>query len=86
MGKNPNGKDGLEQFYDCESYGFCPKDWEIVQEVIRDYPGSLSGVIGDRRQGFLKCADPVKVRFIGCLYAYGEKGELVWAVIFRENL
>lgn len=27
----------FEQFYDCESYGFCPKT-EIVQEVIRDYP------------------------------------------------
>ena len=43
----------FEQFYDCESYGFCPKT-EIVQEVIRDYPGSLSG---DRRQktGFGMC-------------------------------
>ena len=38
----------FEQFYDCESYGFCPKT-EIVQEVIRDYPGPYL-VIGDRRQ------------------------------------
>ncbi len=38
----------FEQFYDCESYGFCPKT-EIVQEVIRDYPGPYL-VIGDTLQ------------------------------------
>ena len=63
----------FEQFYDCESYGFCPKT-EIVQEVIRDYPGPYL-VIGDRRQD-LECARSCKSPFIGCLYGYGEKGEL----------
>ena len=28
----------FERFYDCESYGFRPKT-EIVQEIIREYPG-----------------------------------------------
>lgn len=44
---------------------------EIVQEVIRDYPGSYL-VIGDRRQD-LECARSCKSPFIGCLYGYGEK-------------
>ena len=52
----------FEQFYDCESYGFCPKT-EIVQEVIRDYPGPYL-VIGDRRQD-LECARSCKSPFIG---------------------
>lgn len=73
----------FEQFYDCESYGFCPKT-EIVQEVIRDYPGPYL-VIGDRRQD-LECARSCKSPFIGCLYGYGEKGELNGADYFVKSV
>ena len=73
----------FEQFYDCESYGFCPKT-EIVQEVIRDYPGSYL-VIGGRRQD-LECARSCKSPFIGCLYGYGEKGELDGADYFVKSV
>lgn len=73
----------FEQFYDCESYGFCPKT-EIVQEVIRDYPGPYL-VIGDRRQD-LECARSCKSPFIGCLYGYGEKGELDGADYFVKSV
>ena len=58
----------FEQFYDCESYGFCPKT-----------------EIGDRRQD-LECARSCKSPFIGCLYGYGEKGELDGADYFVKSV
>ena len=63
----------FDRFYDCESYDFRPKT-EIVQDIIREYDGPYL-VIGDRKQD-LECARSCESLFIGCLYGYGEKGEL----------
>ena len=73
----------FDRFYDCESYGFRPKT-EIVQEIIREYTGPYL-VVGDRRQD-LECARACKSPFIGCLYGYGEKGELNGADYFAEHI
>lgn len=48
------------------------------------YPGSYL-VIGDRRQD-LECARSCKSPFIGCLYGYGEKGELDGADYFVKSV
>ena len=42
-------------------------------------------VIGDRRQD-LECARSCKSPFIGCLYGYGEKGELDGADYFVKSV
>ena len=73
----------FDHFYDCESYGFRPKT-EIVQEIIREYTGPYL-VVGDRRQD-LECARACKSPFIGCLYGYGEKGELNGADHLAEHI
>ena len=67
----------------CESYRFRPKT-EIVQEIIREYSGPYL-VVGDRRQD-LECARSCKSPFIGCLYGYGEKGELNGADYYAEHI
>ena len=48
------------------------------------YPGPYL-VIGDRRQD-LECARSCKIPFIGCLYGYGEKGELDGADYFVKSV
>lgn len=48
------------------------------------YPSSYL-VIGDRRQD-LECARSCKSPFIGCLYGYGEKGELDGADYFVKSV
>ena len=48
------------------------------------YPGPYL-VIGDRRQD-LECARSCKSPFIGCLYGYGEKGELDGADYFVKSV
>lgn len=48
------------------------------------YPGSYL-VIGDRRQD-LECTRSCKSPFIGCLYGYGEKGELDGADYFVKSV
>ena len=73
----------FDHFYDCESYGFRPKT-EIVQEIIREYTGPYL-VVGDRRQD-LECARACKSPFIGCLYGYGERGELNGADHLAEHI
>ena len=73
----------FDHFYDCESYGFRPKT-EIVQEIIREYTGPYL-VVGDRRQD-LECARACKSPFIGCLYGYGESGELNGADRLAEHI
>jgi len=42
-------------------------------------------VVGDRRQD-LECARACKSPFIGCLYGYGEKGELNGADHLAEHI
>ena len=78
---------GMERWfdhnYDCESNGFRPKT-EIVQEIIREYTGPYL-VVGDRRQD-LECARACKSPFIGCLYGYGESGELNGADRLAEHI
>lgn len=73
----------FDHFYDCESYGFRPKT-EIVREIIREYTGPYL-VVGDRRQD-LECARACKSPFIGCLYGYGESGELNGADRLAEHI
>ena len=73
----------FERFYDCESYGFRPKT-EIVQNIIREYPGPYL-VIGDRKQD-LECARSCGSLFAGCLYGYGDQGELDRADYLAEHV
>ena len=73
----------FDRFYDCESYGFCPKT-EIVRDIIREYPGAYL-VIGDRKKD-LECARSFGSPFVGCLYGYGEEGELDGADYFVEHI
>ena len=73
----------FERFYDCESYGFRPKT-EIVQDIIREYPGPYL-VIGDRKQD-LECARSCGSLFAGCLYGYGDQGELDGADYLAEHV
>ena len=73
----------FERFYDCESYGFRPKT-EIVQDIIREYAGPYL-VIGDRKKD-LECARSCGSPFVGCLYGYGEKGELNGADYLVDNI
>ena len=73
----------FERFYDCESYGFRPKT-EIVQNIIREYPGPYL-VIGDRKQD-LECARSCGSLFAGCLYGYGDQGELDGADYLAEHV
>ena len=73
----------FEGFYDCESYGFVPKT-EIVQEIIKDYPGPYV-VVGDRKND-LECAKACKSPFVGCLYGYGAEGELKGADWFAKDV
>ena len=76
-------KQWFERFYDCESYGFRPKT-EIVQNIIREYPGPYL-VIGDRKQD-LECARSCGSLFAGCLYGYGDQGELDGADYLAEHV
>lgn len=73
----------FDRFYDCESYGFIPKT-EIVQEIRKEYPGPYV-VVGDRRHD-LACARACESPFIGCLYGYGEEGELADADYFAKDV
>lgn len=73
----------FDRFYDCESYGFSPKT-EIVQEIIKDYPGPYV-VVGDRRHD-LECAKACGSPFVGCLYGYGAEGELKGADWFAKDV
>lgn len=73
----------FDRFYDCESYGFRPKT-EIVQDIIQEYAGPYL-VVGDRKKD-LECARSCKSPFVGCLYGYGEKGELDGADYFVEHI
>lgn len=56
------------------------KWWEIIQEYSGPYL-----VIGDRKQD-LECARSCKSLFVGCLYGYGEEGELDRADYLVENI
>lgn len=73
----------FDRFYDCESYGFVPKT-EIVQKIIRSYPGPYV-VVGDRKHD-LECAKACESPFIGCLYGYGTDGELEGASWFVKDV
>ena len=57
---------------------------EIVQDIIRVYPGPYL-VIGDRRQD-LECARSCGSLFAGCLYGYGDQGELDGADYLAEHV
>ena len=57
---------------------------EFGMEIIREYSGPYL-VVGDRRQD-LECARSCKSPFIGCLYGYGEKGELNGADYYAEHI
>ena len=54
------------------------------QDIIREYTGPYL-VVGDRRQD-LECARACKSPFIGCLYGYGESGELNGADRLAEHI
>ncbi len=63
----------FSKFYDCETFGFEPKT-EIIKTVRKENPGEFI-VIGDRDSDF-DCARACGAKFIGCLYGFGEDGEL----------
>jgi phosphoglycolate phosphatase len=63
----------FEEFFDCESFGFAPKE-EIIQAIQAKYPGTMI-IIGDRASD-LKAAKPVEGKTIGCSYGYGSEEEL----------
>lgn len=63
----------FKQFYDCESYGFAPKE-DIMPKIAGDYPGDFI-VIGDRASD-MNGAKAVNAKFIGCDYGYGSADEL----------
>jgi phosphoglycolate phosphatase len=55
-----------------------------VQEILSAYPGPYV-VIGDRKND-QECAKACKSPFIGCLYGYGEEGELEGADRYAESV
>ena len=58
------------------------------QKLCRKSSGNIVApylVVGDRRQD-LECARSCKKPFIGCLYGYGEKGELNGADYYAEHI
>ena len=63
----------FERFYDCESYGFAPKE-QIIKEIAGEYPAPFV-VIGDRDSD-LKGAKSIGAKFVGCSYGYGTEEEL----------
>ena len=63
----------FSKFYDCETFDFAPKT-EIIKTVRKENPGEFI-VIGDRDSDF-DCARACGAKFIGCLYGFGEDGEL----------
>ncbi|MCR5736422.1 MAG: HAD-IA family hydrolase [Eubacterium sp.] len=63
----------FEEFYDCESFAFAPKE-EIIKEIEKTYPGPMI-VIGDRESD-LRGAKSINAKFIGCDYGYGSDEEL----------
>ena len=56
-----------------------------IEFVISEFNPRRNRVIGDRRQD-LECARSCKSPFIGCLYGYGEKGELDGADYFVKSV
>ena len=54
------------------------------QDIIREYPGPYL-VIGDRKQD-LECARSCGSLFAGCLYGYGDQGELDGADYLAEHV
>ncbi len=57
---------------------------KLCRKSSREYSGPYL-VVGDRRQD-LECARSCKSPFIGCLYGYGEKGELNGADYYAEHI
>ena len=64
----------FSKFYDCESYGYMPKE-DIFQYIRKEYPGRRYIMIGDRFNDMI-CATANNIPGIGCLYGYGSKDEL----------
>lgn len=60
-------------FYCTEDYGFKSKP-EIFKSIREKYDGEFA-VVGDRFLD-LEIADIYSLKSVGCLYGYGEKGEL----------
>ena len=63
----------FKEFYDCESFGFAPKE-KIIKEIVKKYSGDFI-VIGDRRSDF-EAAKSIRAKFVGCTYGYGSGEEL----------
>lgn len=78
---------GLERFfhglYCGEEFGYRPK-YEICRALQSRYDGAFL-VIGDRRQD-MEIARKNGLPAIGCLYGYGEEGELADADRLIEDL
>ncbi len=73
----------FDEFYTAESYGFIPK-YLIFEDIKKKYEGEFI-VIGDR---FTDIEIGVKhgLRSVGCLYGYGEAGELEGASVYIGDI
>lgn len=71
----------FDKFYETESYDYKPKT-EIVKYVLQDYGSGI--MIGDRFND-MECARAGGIPFIGCLYGFGEDGELDGADALAER-
>lgn len=70
-------------FYCTEDFGFKSKP-DIFKEIRGDFDGEFI-VVGDRFLD-LEIADIHALKSIGCLYGYGEKGELEGATITIKDI
>ncbi len=73
----------FSDYYTAESYSFIPK-YEIFKDIKEKYEGEFI-VIGDR---FTDVEIGVKhgIKSVGCLYGYGEAGELDGATVCIGDL
>ncbi|MCM1225832.1 MAG: HAD hydrolase-like protein [Clostridium sp.] len=70
-------------FYCTEDFGFKSKP-DIFKEIRGNFDGEFI-VVGDRFLD-LEIADVYSLKSIGCLYGYGEKGELNGATITIKDV
>lgn len=80
--KNFSMERWFSKFYDCQTFNFAPKT-EIIKTVQRENQDDLI-VIGDRKSD-LDCAKACNGKFVGCLYGFGEEGELDGADVFIRS-
>lgn len=73
----------FEAYYAAEDYDFRPKE-EVFPEIQKQYPGEYV-VIGDRDSD-LQTAKVHHLLSVGCLYGFGQKGELEGATLTIAKL